>query len=162
VSKKCKPFILSRTSVAATENYRPVLSSERALQNNKPQLSKRKCQGERKIGRRVPDGRLTPRRTGRLIVGRNVTLIFITFFCFYFMHFKQNIQRGVSCCTVRHILFQLWYRGHLGFGATCCFLLSGWMCGPSAFLRTVESTYNATRCSNSKNHGITWTWKPYT
>jgi hypothetical protein len=36
---------------AATVNYRPVLSSERALQNNKPQLSKRKSQEERKIGR---------------------------------------------------------------------------------------------------------------
>jgi hypothetical protein len=59
---------------AATVNYRPVLSSERTLQNNKPQLSKRKSQGERKIGLGVPDGRLTPRRTGRLIVGRNVTL----------------------------------------------------------------------------------------
>jgi hypothetical protein len=36
---------------AATVNYRPVLSAEMALQNNKPQLSKRKSQGERKIGR---------------------------------------------------------------------------------------------------------------
>jgi hypothetical protein len=36
---------------AATVNYRPVLSSERALRNNKPQLSKRKSQGERKTGR---------------------------------------------------------------------------------------------------------------
>jgi hypothetical protein len=36
---------------AATFNYRPVLSSERALQNNKQGLSKRKSQGERKIGR---------------------------------------------------------------------------------------------------------------
>jgi hypothetical protein len=35
---------------AATVNYRPVLSSERALQNNKPALVWRKCQGERKIG----------------------------------------------------------------------------------------------------------------
>jgi hypothetical protein len=33
-----------------TVNYRPVLSSEMALQNNEPQLSKRKSQGERKIG----------------------------------------------------------------------------------------------------------------
>jgi hypothetical protein len=43
---------------AAAVNYRPVLSSERALQNNWPQ---------------VPDGGLTPRLTGRLTVGRNVT-----------------------------------------------------------------------------------------
>jgi hypothetical protein len=43
----------SGTALARTRrtvNYRPVLSSERALQNNKPQLSKRKSQGERKIG----------------------------------------------------------------------------------------------------------------
>jgi hypothetical protein len=32
-------------------NYRPVLSSERALQNNKPATVWRKFQGERKIGR---------------------------------------------------------------------------------------------------------------
>jgi hypothetical protein len=37
-------------------NYRPVLSSERVLQNNKLQLSKRKSQGERKIGRRSQMG----------------------------------------------------------------------------------------------------------
>jgi hypothetical protein len=36
---------------AAIVNYRPVLSSERELQNNKLQLSKRKSQGEGKIGR---------------------------------------------------------------------------------------------------------------
>jgi hypothetical protein len=36
---------------AATANYRPVLSDERTLQNTKPRLSKRKTQGERKIGR---------------------------------------------------------------------------------------------------------------
>jgi hypothetical protein len=36
---------------AATVNYRPVLLSERVLQNNKLQLSKRKPQGEINIGR---------------------------------------------------------------------------------------------------------------
>jgi hypothetical protein len=36
---------------AETVNYRPTLSSERALQNNKQQLSKKKSQGESKIGR---------------------------------------------------------------------------------------------------------------
>jgi hypothetical protein len=35
---------------AATVNYRAVLSSERALQNNKPATVSRKSQGERKIG----------------------------------------------------------------------------------------------------------------
>jgi hypothetical protein len=34
---------------AVTVNYRLVLSAERMLQNNIPQLSKRKSQGERKI-----------------------------------------------------------------------------------------------------------------
>jgi hypothetical protein len=36
---------------APTVNYRYVLSSERMLQNNKPQLSTRQSQGEIKIGR---------------------------------------------------------------------------------------------------------------
>jgi hypothetical protein len=35
---------------AATVNYRPVLSSERALQNNKPATVWRKFRGEIKIG----------------------------------------------------------------------------------------------------------------
>jgi hypothetical protein len=35
---------------SATANYRPVLSSERASQNNKPTTVFRKFQGERKIG----------------------------------------------------------------------------------------------------------------
>jgi hypothetical protein len=35
---------------AATVNYRPVLSSERALQNNKPTTVERKFQRQRKIG----------------------------------------------------------------------------------------------------------------
>jgi hypothetical protein len=53
-----------------TVNYRPVLSSERALQNNKPgkKISRRK-----KNWSRVPDGRLTPRKTGRLTVGHKLT-----------------------------------------------------------------------------------------
>jgi hypothetical protein len=38
-------------AAAATANYRPVLSSERALQNNKPATVKIKFQGEKKIGR---------------------------------------------------------------------------------------------------------------
>jgi hypothetical protein len=59
---------------AATVNYRPILSSERALQNNKQQLSKRKSQGERNWSR-VPDERLTQRRTGRLIVGRKTLTV---------------------------------------------------------------------------------------
>jgi hypothetical protein len=46
----------------ATVNYRPNLSSVRALQNNKPENWSR-----------VPDGCLTPGRTGRLTVGRNLT-----------------------------------------------------------------------------------------
>jgi hypothetical protein len=46
-------------------NYRPVLLSERALQNNNPATV---------AGSRVPDGCLTPRRTGQLTVSRNITL----------------------------------------------------------------------------------------
>jgi hypothetical protein len=42
---------------AATLTYRPVLSSERALQNNKPAISRRK-----KNWSRVPYGCLTPKR----------------------------------------------------------------------------------------------------
>jgi hypothetical protein len=45
------------------QQYRPIHSSERALQNNKQQLSKRKYR-EGKIGHGVPDGSLTPIRTG--------------------------------------------------------------------------------------------------
>jgi hypothetical protein len=40
---------LARTS--SNSKLKPVLSSEMALQNNKRQLSRRKSQGERKIGR---------------------------------------------------------------------------------------------------------------
>jgi hypothetical protein len=42
---------LSWRGPAATVNYKPVLSSERALQNNKPASVWRHSQGERKIGR---------------------------------------------------------------------------------------------------------------
>jgi hypothetical protein len=45
------PLGLRWRGPAATVNYRPVLSSERALQNNKPSTVSRKFQGERKIGR---------------------------------------------------------------------------------------------------------------
>jgi hypothetical protein len=34
---------------AATGSYRPVLSSERALQNNRPATVQRKIQGEKKL-----------------------------------------------------------------------------------------------------------------
>jgi hypothetical protein len=60
---------------AVTVNYRPVLSSERALQNNKLQLFKRKSQGEKNWSL-DPDGHLTPRRTDRLIVSCNVSLTY--------------------------------------------------------------------------------------
>jgi hypothetical protein len=57
---------------AATLYYSPVLSSERVLQNNKLQLSKENFKEKEKLVA-VADGYLTPRRTGRLTVGRNVT-----------------------------------------------------------------------------------------
>jgi hypothetical protein len=50
-SERADPSRTALARPAATVNYRPVLSSEMAVQNNKPQLSKRKSQGERKIGR---------------------------------------------------------------------------------------------------------------
>jgi hypothetical protein len=48
-SERAEPSGTALARPAATVNYRPVLSSRRALQNNKPQLSKRISQGERKI-----------------------------------------------------------------------------------------------------------------
>jgi hypothetical protein len=57
----------------ATVNYRPVLSSERALQK----MSRRK-----KIWPRVAGGCLTQRRTGQLTGGRNITLtLALTLLC---------------------------------------------------------------------------------
>jgi hypothetical protein len=53
--------------------YRPVLSSEIALQNNKIVNIKKKISRGKKNWSWVPDGRLTPRQTGRLTVGRNLT-----------------------------------------------------------------------------------------
>jgi hypothetical protein len=64
---------LARPRSKFTVNYISVLSSERALQNNKPVTVQRKFQGERKNWSRVPDGCLTPRQTGRLTVGRKLT-----------------------------------------------------------------------------------------
>jgi hypothetical protein len=45
------PAGLRRREPAASVNYRPVISSERALQNNKPATVYKKFQGERTIGR---------------------------------------------------------------------------------------------------------------
>jgi hypothetical protein len=64
---------LVRPRCNCTVNYRPVLSSERTLQNIKLANVWRKFQGERKIGLGVPDMRLTPRQTDRLTVGRKLT-----------------------------------------------------------------------------------------
>jgi hypothetical protein len=47
---------LARPRSNFTVNYRPVLSSERALQNNKAAAVKRKFEGERKIGYRSQMG----------------------------------------------------------------------------------------------------------
>jgi hypothetical protein len=65
---------------AATVNYRPVLSSERALQNNKPANCLMKISRKNKDWSRVPDRCLTPRWTGRLTVSRNITLTMTLFF----------------------------------------------------------------------------------
>jgi hypothetical protein len=58
---------------AATVNYRPVLPSEWALQNNKPSTAWKKISRRKRNWSRVPDGRLTAIRTGRLTVGSNLT-----------------------------------------------------------------------------------------
>jgi hypothetical protein len=50
-SEGAEPSVTALAKPAATVNYRPVLSSERELQRNKPKLPKRKFQGEGKIGR---------------------------------------------------------------------------------------------------------------
>jgi hypothetical protein len=46
-----KVTALARTRSNCTLNYRPALSSESALQNNKPAIVWKKFRGERKIGR---------------------------------------------------------------------------------------------------------------
>jgi hypothetical protein len=51
-------------------NYRPVLSSERVLQNNKPATVWRKFKGERKIGR---GSQMSAWHQDRLTVGRKLT-----------------------------------------------------------------------------------------
>jgi hypothetical protein len=68
---------------ATTENYRPDLSSERAPHICKPVI-KNNFKKE-KIWSRVPHGYLTPRQTGRLTVGRNITLTWFDF------HFEEII-----------------------------------------------------------------------
>jgi hypothetical protein len=60
-----------RFQPAVTVNYRPVLSSERALQNNKPATVERNFQEGILVT--DPDECLIPRWTGRLTVGRNLT-----------------------------------------------------------------------------------------
>jgi hypothetical protein len=63
---------LARPRSNCTVNYRPVISSERALQNNKLATVQMKFQGERKIGRESQMC-LTPGQTGLLTVGRKLT-----------------------------------------------------------------------------------------
>jgi hypothetical protein len=63
-----------------TVNYRPVLSSERALQNNKHADVWRKFCRRKKNWSRLPDGRLTPRQAGRLAVGRKLTSTYALIF----------------------------------------------------------------------------------
>jgi hypothetical protein len=64
--------VLSINITQTLKINRPVLSSERALQNKKPNYLKKNFKEKEKWSR-VPDGCLTP-RTGRLTVGRNITL----------------------------------------------------------------------------------------
>jgi hypothetical protein len=64
---------LARPRSNSTVNYRPVLSSERALQNNKHADVLKEISRRKKNWSMVPDGRLKPRQTGRLTVGRKLT-----------------------------------------------------------------------------------------
>jgi hypothetical protein len=66
---------LARTSTYSKLQTRPLIREDATklqTQNSLKKISRRK-----KNWSRVPDGRLTPRRTGRLIVGRNVTLTLV-------------------------------------------------------------------------------------
>jgi hypothetical protein len=63
---------LARPRSNCVVNYRPVLSSEKALQNNKHATVWRKFQGERNIGHGSQMG-TWHQGTGRLTVGRKLT-----------------------------------------------------------------------------------------
>jgi hypothetical protein len=63
---------LERSRNNCTVIYRPVLSSERALQTYKPVNAKEISRRKRNWSQ-VPDGRLTPGQTDRLNVGRELT-----------------------------------------------------------------------------------------
>jgi hypothetical protein len=64
---------LARPRSNCTVKYKPVLSSERALQNNKHATVLKEISRRKENWSRVPDGRLTPRQTGRLTVARKLT-----------------------------------------------------------------------------------------
>jgi hypothetical protein len=60
----------------AKQNYRPILSSERAPQNAKPQLCKENLKGKEKLVA-GPDFNLPSGQIGRLTIGREITLTLI-------------------------------------------------------------------------------------
>jgi hypothetical protein len=59
-----RDYGLARTRRNCTVSYRPALSSESALQNNKPRNCLKEISRRKKNWSRVPDRRLTPRQTG--------------------------------------------------------------------------------------------------
>jgi hypothetical protein len=63
---------LARTSTNSKLKTRPLVR-EGSTKITNPQLSKKNISRRNKNWLRVPDGCLTPRRTGRLTVGRNLT-----------------------------------------------------------------------------------------
>jgi hypothetical protein len=71
-------------------NDRPVLSSERAPHINKPATVRQK----KKIWSHIPNECLTPRQTGRLTVGHNITL-------------TLSVE-GVQCSAVSSIGGAVW------------------------------------------------------
>jgi hypothetical protein len=85
---------LARPTSNCTVNYRPVLSSERALQKLQTRNCLKEISWRKKNWSRVPDGRLTPRLTGRLTVGRKLTSLHFTSLHFTSLHFtSRKIQQ---------------------------------------------------------------------
>jgi hypothetical protein len=92
---------LARPRWNCTVNYRPVLSSERALQNNKHATVWRKFQGERKIGRRSQIGAWHQ----DWLVGRNVALISTS------TSTEDCLAGGKTARATNSPLTCIWYRG---------------------------------------------------
>jgi hypothetical protein len=92
-------IVLARPRSNCTVNYRPVLSSERALQNNKPATVGRKFQGERKIGRGSQKGAWHQDRLADWLSVVNFNFNFIT------VEFPYNRGPHRVACWVLFVAF---------------------------------------------------------